>query len=221
MRRHLMKAEAGVVLPAWFKEHIVCWYSPKRQGVTNESLAADPKLIDLSGKGMDLELVNFSFTEVSGINAEGALKFNGACYGRTASFAGSDSFTYIAKRMFANYGDQVFCSHSSGAWQGWTGEVRNTNGTRECFIGGDSYVSILPCFNGSLDISWLSPTKYKECVLRENSIYKPCKAPLTIGNIRIGDIIDRKFKGVLYDFFLFDETLSQEQINYVVNHLID
>lgn len=220
MRRHLMKA-AGKKLPAWFKEHIVCWYSPKRQGCTNESLAADPTLADLSGNGMDLELVGFKYTEASGINTDGALRFNGDCYGKTVRFDSPASFTYIAKRQFVitNSEGNVFCSQSSASWHGWTGEVANNNGTRECFLGGSSYIDIAPYFNSGLDVSWLTPTKYKGNTIIDAVKYATNKAPLTIGTIRVNDSIDRKFRGVLYDFFYFDTELTEEQVEWVKENL--
>lgn len=46
---------------------LVLWYDPRRQGATNESMAADPRLIDLSGNGHDATCYNFAWSGMSGI----------------------------------------------------------------------------------------------------------------------------------------------------------
>lgn len=49
------------------KDSIVLWYDLKRQGATNESMQANPKLLDLSGNGHDATCYNFAWSEMSGI----------------------------------------------------------------------------------------------------------------------------------------------------------
>ena len=46
---------------------MVLWYDLKRQGATNESMAADPTLRDLSGNGHDATCYNFAWSGMSGI----------------------------------------------------------------------------------------------------------------------------------------------------------
>lgn len=46
---------------------LVLWYDPRRQGATNETMAADPRLIDLSRNGHDAECRNFAWGGMSGI----------------------------------------------------------------------------------------------------------------------------------------------------------
>lgn len=48
---------------------MVLWYDPKRQGATNESMKANPKLIDLSGNGHDATCYNFAWAGKSGIGS--------------------------------------------------------------------------------------------------------------------------------------------------------
>lgn len=49
------------------KRNLVLWYDIKRQGATNETMAANPKLIDLSGNGHDATCYNFAWSGMSGI----------------------------------------------------------------------------------------------------------------------------------------------------------
>lgn len=47
-------------------DSLVCWYDPGKQQCTNESMAANPVLADLSGNGHDATCYNFAFAESSG-----------------------------------------------------------------------------------------------------------------------------------------------------------
>lgn len=53
------------------KSHMLGWYDVKRQGCTNESLAENPVLEDLSGNNHPLELRNFAFGGLSGMGGYG------------------------------------------------------------------------------------------------------------------------------------------------------
>lgn len=53
------------------KSHMLGWYDVKRQGCTNESLAENPVLEDLSGNNHPLELKNFAFGGLSGMGGYG------------------------------------------------------------------------------------------------------------------------------------------------------
>lgn len=46
---------------------MVLWYDLAKQGATNESMAADPRLIDHSGNGHDATCYNFAWSGMSGI----------------------------------------------------------------------------------------------------------------------------------------------------------
>ena len=55
------------IMPTQIKEAMVLWYDIKRQGCTNENMAENPVLRDLSGNGHDATCYNFTWTEESGI----------------------------------------------------------------------------------------------------------------------------------------------------------
>lgn len=48
-------------------DSLVCWYDPGKQQCTNESMAANPVLADLSGNGHDITCYNFAWAGMSGI----------------------------------------------------------------------------------------------------------------------------------------------------------
>lgn len=57
--------------PPEIKAACMLWYDPARQGCTNETMAADPVLRDLSGNGHDAECRNFAWAGMSGIGGYG------------------------------------------------------------------------------------------------------------------------------------------------------
>lgn len=58
------------------RDSLVCFYSPKLQGLTKESVLADKTLADLSGNGYDMTLYGFTEDETI-IDDDGALMFDG------------------------------------------------------------------------------------------------------------------------------------------------
>ena len=51
------------------KRNLVLWYDIKRQGATNENMANNPILKDLSGNGHDATCYNFAWNRQSGISS--------------------------------------------------------------------------------------------------------------------------------------------------------
>ena len=70
-------------IPPAIKNSMVLWYDIARQGATNESMAENPILKDLSGNGHDATCYNFAWEGMSGIGG--------------FVFADSDFFTYSDK----------------------------------------------------------------------------------------------------------------------------
>lgn len=64
-------------IPPAILSALVCWYSPRRQGCTNEGMRANPVLRDLSGNGLDMECLNFAWNEASGVDSDGNLSYDG------------------------------------------------------------------------------------------------------------------------------------------------
>lgn len=61
-------------IPPAIKNSMVLWYDIARQGATNESMAENPILKDLSGNGHDITCYNFAWSGMSGIG--GYTNFN-------------------------------------------------------------------------------------------------------------------------------------------------
>ena len=70
------------IMPTQIKEAMILWYDIARQGCTNESMAENPVLRDLSGNGHDATCYNFGWSGMSGIGGyqysfTPAIAFNG------------------------------------------------------------------------------------------------------------------------------------------------
>lgn len=63
-------------IPPAIKNSMVVYYDIKKQGCTNESMKANPKLIDLSGNGHDAVLNNFAWKGMSGIGGYGIINLS-------------------------------------------------------------------------------------------------------------------------------------------------
>ena len=55
------------VIPKAIRDSMVLWYDLKKQGATNESMQANPVLVDHSGNGHDAACGNFAWSGMSGI----------------------------------------------------------------------------------------------------------------------------------------------------------
>lgn len=55
------------VIPKAIRDSMVLWYDLKKQGATNESMAAYPRIIDHSGNGHNVACGNFAWSGMSGI----------------------------------------------------------------------------------------------------------------------------------------------------------
>lgn len=214
MRRHLMKA-SGEKLPAWFREHIICWYSPKRQRATNESLAADPRLIDLSGKGHHGNIIiDTSIDNSVDCNPDGSIQFMNSSYVSCVKGSSINDFTIIADRELSVQSIGRYPCVAGMCGSGGAGlfqfEQYGTNGVSS--FGEATNVVI----DRSKKISFMTPTRYNETtILKGTNVYQPILeinrsgTSSTIAAVR------------LYNFFLFDITLADEQIDWVKTNLID
>ena len=113
-------------IPKEIKDSMILWYDLKRQGATNENMAINPVLKDLSGNGHNATCYNFSWTEESGISTTDypyALVSDGvddyALVKELPLLNKEDGFTVIARRKWI--GDprsksQGFVSKGSNAY---------------------------------------------------------------------------------------------------------
>lgn len=222
-------------VPEAIRKSCVLWYDPERQGCTNERMAANPVLKDLSGNGHDATCYNFAWTEESGIsttNYPNALVSDGVDdYAQVAGLpllTKERGFTVIAKRKWisdinsksqglatkgtsANWIDGAFyfeCVEGNGAAP-FNRLFDNSNGQR-----GVNYISNFT----ENDITYLTSKEYNGSPLNN-----------------IGDAVDtdmlQLFKLTfdttlnlssiaLYSFILFDRDLSTDEIDWVKTNIL-
>ncbi len=115
-----MPSKKGVQpeIPAAIKEAMVLWYDVSRQGCTNESMAADPRLIDLSGNNRHAECRNFAWSGMSGI---GGYECNNFDSFRFHPQSGSETQTQgvYAKKISAfeiNVFNKIYSKLGIGSW---------------------------------------------------------------------------------------------------------
>lgn len=220
-----MSAQSKRDLPTWFKDSIVCWYDPKRQGCTNENMAENPILKDLSGNGLDMTCYNFAWTDESGIASDRSIAFDGVnnvCIVENDSIETSlkNDFTVIAKRIIypSQIGKCTVISNSKTSGIGaFIFEIKDGGGFRSLSYGGNSQV-ITPPFN-ELAISVLTKTSYNGQSFIPGNV--PSTNALFLGGARHPDYFSQYLKGNIYSAFVFNRTLTDEEIEYVKTNLID
>lgn len=214
-------------MEAAIMEALVLWYDPRRQGATNESMAADPHLVDLSGGGHDAKCQNFAWTEGSGISAEaypGALVADGVDDMVTASgLPLLEDFTVVAEREFIRfdqYGAIAFKKDNRGNGAFIFEMSYNKDKAvqpDECWVfsnvGGGGDNDITPAEGR---VSWMTPASYNgQPLSRGVSTDKP--------ELRLfynGRVVHQNCAAALWSFLLFDRTLSGEEIEWVKEHLM-
>lgn len=212
-------------IPPEILSALVCWYSPKRQKSTNESLMENPVLRDLSGNGNDLTMYNFAFTEDSGINADGALAFDGVddfCNTMNCRFYKIGDFSVVCKRNIITTG--VIASNVNTDSTGFIIYERAGNvNYMQCYRT-ENRVAGAP-FKGEL-ITYATPTRFR---IYDTNI----DVPLTRGtgclpstSFSLGAISTRhkehpKLKGTISSFLMFDRSLSDEEFEFVIKNMVN
>lgn len=201
-------------------DSMILWYDIKKQGATNENMAENPVLRDLSGNGHDATCYNFAWTEESGIsttNYPNALVSNGVNNYITTNdnIAALSDFTIIYKReIISNKSNQCFCA------KGYTiatepfilDYVRGDNKWKFYSFRRENIIENI--ING---INVITPIKYnnqncaKGAVTDEDSLLYLLSRNESSMNMSCA----------LYYFILFDRTLTTEEIEWVKQNLIE
>lgn len=210
----------GGGMEAAIRRSMVLWYDIARQGCTNESMAANPVLKDLSGNGHDATCYNFAWTEESGIssvNYPNALVADGVDdYAYVEGMPILTDHTIITNRNY--FSGIIGCLAAKYPKTAGVGafkfEIRGGNPIVNSF-GSDTYGLGSYCpMNG---ISYMTKSTY-------NGI------PINVGNNKDGVNMSifnlrtntQQYATVaLYSLLLFDRTLSQEEIEWVKENLIE
>lgn len=213
MRRHLMMGRK-LTDEEFVYKHMVCWYSPKKQGATNEGLAADPRLVDLSGHGNDMNIVGLNYTTTSGIQSDGGLHLWGGY-----AFCDSDivlrDFTVIAKwqRNLNQYiGYPCVMSKET------TFRLNQNIGFEVCW----SFGVQMQISHTNGGITYMTPKNYNgEVQIDRGGESDSTNKKLVLGFIKKPSDEGWKNHTTIYDVLLFNRTLTEKQIQWVVDNLIN
>lgn len=218
-RRNLLKIGGVMSTEQFVRKHLLCWFSPTKQGATNESLAADPRLLDLSGHGNDLNLIGPAYANGVGMG-DGYLNIEFPTnYGQTRTLKVLKRFTVIADRYHGDAGQGSYLAGKGRAFFLETVDYGKRN-----FVFGHSIVQTNSTFQHVRSLAILTPTEKwdygsdKERDKIDPGFETDVLAPLAIGGrfYSNGNISAR-----LYEFMLFDRVLNDEQIKWVVDNLIN
>lgn len=216
-RRNLLKMGGVMNVEQYVRRHLLCWYSPKRQGATNESLAADPRLVDLSGKGNDLILEGMTYTESNGVASDGCIVFRnsrGVCQSNIVL----RNFTVICKRRLdlANYTSYPCVAHKGASRDDKAFAMEWVRGDVCCVSFGQyNKISLL-----SKGVVFMTSSSYNGIKSLERGTYND-KATDKLIISGDGSSGLSRFSLYLYDFMLFNVSLSAEQIQWVVDNFIN
>ena len=214
------------------RDAMILWYDLKKQGATNESMAANPVLRDLSGNGHDATCYNFAWTEESGISTTAypnALVFDGVddyCINLNVEQTQTD-FTVIFKATLFDESykvgaDNVLFSKGDRNFDGfyiYANKYRNKNDVVACY--GNRRKSVYDVFiNGGVNI-WTFGY-FNESIM--DIEFWGVHPVLCLGAMN-GNKTSVNPEGfetyALYYFVLFDRTLTTEEIEWVKTNLIE
>lgn len=217
-RRNLLKMGGVNNTERFIRRHLLCWFSPSRQGATNESLAADPRLVDLSGKGNDLMLTGPTYTAGTGLSAEGALKiFYPTDYGRTNDLKALKKFTVITDR-WRRGGTKGACVARKGDAFG----LEATDYGNRNVVFGHTVLQSKSSFDYVRKTVVLIPTAKWDYGSEERDIINPGFKGDTVSPLQIGTkfYANGEISADIYEFMLFDCVLTDDQITWAVENLM-
>lgn len=207
------------------RDAMMLWYDLKKQGATNESMASNPTLRDLSGNGHDATCYNFAWTEESGISTTeypGALVSDGVddyCLVEGLPLLNKDDgYTVIAKRKWI--GNKGCLSHKR--------DTVDENGAfqfERYYAQGDK---------GFTNFSFGEKTG---CPIQIDDITYQTTASYNGNVLNVGDLLDNNFLQLfhygynvngglfssiaLHSFILFNRDLTPDEIQWVKTNLIE
>ena len=199
-------------------DSMVLWYDLKRQGATNESMAANPVLEDLSGNGRHATCYNFAWTEDSGIstvNYPNALVFDGVDDKCNSQSFQMDNFAFFLDLDFISNEQD----HSSGVYKPNNFNVyyRKYN-TLNIFLNGNNTTNVLQ----RNDIFYLDSqglVVFKDGTtdnIPTENYEGHAATPLILNGTNNG-YIQFAFRRML----LFNRVLTLEEVEWVKNNLIE
>lgn len=212
-------------MPESIKEHMVLWYDIARQGATNESMAANSILKDLSGNGHNGECIGFDWTSDSGIN-EGAIISDGVDdwvhVPDLPRLTPENGFTVIAQRQ--RLGD-------SSIYAAFASKATDATETDGAFIierfdsNGDvnnvrvrSFGAVTNIVEAADDIMWCTSHQYQGANLTVGD--DEDSTELALFKFSCNPTEQYCGKYALYKFLMFDKDLSDKEIIWVLTQLM-
>lgn len=214
--------------PQWFRDAIVAWYDPLRQGCTNENMAENPILKDLSGNGLHMTCQNFAWNTESGITEDGGIIFDGvddSCIIKSTFVEESfkDDFTIISDLQALSIPPSTLYSVpiSNGAPEGNGAFVfeqfRKSSQlmTNWVYVAENGFSPFDEYINSGRRIDYLTSETFNgQPVKRGNS---KSSSYLQLGT----EFPNQRFwNGVIYSALFFNRTLTEEEIDYVIKKLV-
>lgn len=203
----------GIVVPPIIKDSIVLWYDIGKQGMSD--IISTNKLKDISNNNRDGKLVDFGFT---GGNKE--LIFDGIGYIKTNNLPVLTDYTVIAKRTNINNKDEDVYFSSLGS-----GDLTSASKSLFWIEGGfinNMYYTYSKGYKNPIFIS-------DSITYQTSESYNGNKINISTGkqsgnNLFIGCVGDdsvNRWEGVLEDYILFNRTLTDEEIKWVIDNMIN
>ena len=220
-------------MPEAIRQSMVLWYDLRRQGATNQSMAADPRLLDLSGNGHHATCQGFAWTETSGVNmtdyphalvADGVDDF--CITDDIPAFSREAGFTIMAMRenidpedTNVSFGIAKYTSNWADAAFMFDDNPYREGGTRVTAFGSGENVSTIDWEN----CTFIAMTPYKVMAGNESLAINPSTAadsmrPVSLFRYKDGAACR---KSALYSLLLFDRSLSDDEIAWVRANLMD
>ena len=210
----------GGGMEAAIRRSMVLWYDIARQGCTNESMAANPVLKDLSGNGHDATCYNFAWTEESGIssvNYPNALVFDGVDDKTSNMTIPENKGTFICKiKQLEKDSFSIFSTENDFVYS-----FAIRGGNILCWPDVTS-TSVLLNLKEE-DIAVVRYDNENIPRVRLNTLDKYTDT-LDNENYRVDPKIYRfgySLSFALYSLLLFDRTLTDEEIDWVKENLIE
>ena len=214
--------QAGYDIGQDIMQSMVLWYDLKKQGATNESMAENPVLRDLSGNGHDATCYNFSWTEESGIsttNYPHALVSDGVDDCARVTDIGLNSMKTIFVNMYLTSENRedfkfVFSSRDSGSENSVALVYKADITAYNYRNSGDTYID--GTLNTTLNAQDLLDVKHVATLTNENG-NSHNRLDLFRDNINGGYWCNV----ALYSFVAFNRILSTDEIAWVKTNLIE
>lgn len=209
-------------LPESLRSNLVLWYDLSLQGATNQSMAADPRLLDLSGNGHHATCQGFAWTETSGVNMKDyphALVADGVG-GKAVMYSGFPilaDYTVIAKRD-PQYNIMISNRNAGDTDEDGAFQVERVSSRSEVSTS-------TVCWNFGYKNDLVRSTDSIIWQTRENY----CGTPITAGTAEAQDVLalftfapsaKATYKGIFYSLLIFDRSLSDDEIAWVKENMI-